>query len=271
MRKFCIFLVILFLLASCSTPTSQQNKTQKIISLSPNITEIVYFLGAGDRMIGRTSYCNYPPEVSKVESVGDPLNLKIERIIELKPDIVLVNRLVQIEVINKLRQANLNVETFDPQTIYDVLDTIDKIANLLGSPKKSRLLLTDLEKYHKQVSEKNSLLVYVEIWDNPPTTFGKTSLGADMVRWIGAKNLGDMLIGDFPTISNEAIVDLNPDYLIIPESYNKKPEDLNKRVGFTNLKAVKNKKILIMKDDILMRAGPRILEAIKQLTHFLEK
>ncbi len=222
-------------------------------------------------MIGRTSYCNYPPEVSSVESVGDPLNLKIERIIELKPDLVLVNRLVQIEVINKLKQAGLRVEAFDPQTVSEVPDTIDEIADLLGAPKKGEQLRAELEKYRRPTSAENPTLVYVEIWDNPPSTFGKSSLGADMVRWVGAKNLGDMLVGDFPTTSNEAIADLNPDCIVIPESYNKKTEDLAKRTGFANVKAIKNGRVLIINDDILMRPGPRVLEAIKQLSQLVDK
>ena len=273
MKKILSVLLLAFMLCSCGVQPAQPSAsaTEKIVSLSPNITEIVYFVGAGDRLIGRTSWCNYPPEVAKVESLGDPYALKTERIVELSPDVVLVNRLIPLDVINKIKYSGIRVETFDPQTINDVLETIDKVADICGLPTKSQELGPEINSLHKQTPEGSKKLVYLEIWDNPPTTFGKNSLGADMVRWVGAENAGDRLEGDFPTLSEEAIAGLDPEVIIVPESYKKTVAEIVKRQGVARTRAAKNGSIHIMNDDLLMRPSPRVLDALKIISQIVGK
>lgn len=273
MKKILSVLLLAFMLCSCGVQPAQPsaNAPEKIISLSPNITEIVYFVGAGDRLIGRTSQCNYPPEVAKVESLGNPYALKIERVVELLPDVVLVNRLVPLDVINKIKSSGIRVETFDPQTVNDVLDTIDKVADICGLPAKSQELRPEIESLHKETAKGSKKLVYLEIWDNPPTTFGKNSLGADMVRWVGAENAGDRLEGDFPTLSEEAIAGLDPEVIIVPESYKKTVAEIEKRQGVAKTRAAKNGSIYIMNDDLLMRPSPRVLDALKIISQIVGK
>jgi len=273
MKKILSVLLLAFMLCSCGVQPAQPsaNAPEKIISLSPNITEIVYFVGAGDRLIGRTSQCNYPPEVAKVESLGNPYALKIERVVELLPDVVLVNRLVPLDVINKIKSSGIRVETFDPQTINDVLGTIDKVADICGLPAKSQELRPEIDSLRKETIKSSKKLVYLEIWDNPPTTFGKSSLGADMIRWVGAENVGDRLEGDFPTFSEEAIAGLDPEVIIVPESYKKTVVEIEKRQGIAKTRAAKNGSIYIMNDDLLMRPSPRVLDALKIISQIVGK
>lgn len=268
MKRFFAIILTTLLLASCGTSSPKPDEIKTIVSLTPNMTEIVYFLNMGERLIGRTNYCNYPPECLKVESVGDPLNLRLERIVELKPDLVLVNRMVKMEDVNKLKEAGLYVEAFDPQTIEEIFSTMDKIADLCGVERNTDELRVECAKYKKD--KPTGALFYMEIWDSPATTFGKNTLGSDLINWIGGKNIGDDLQGEFPTISKESLVALDPDIIIYPQSYKPEQADFASK-GFGQIKAVKNAKVFALNDDLMMRPSPRVFETLKILTQFAGK
>ena len=239
---------------------------ERIVSLTPNTTEIIYYLDLGGKLVGRSSYCNYPPEVSKVLSIGDPMSLSIEKIVELKPDLVVANRMIPIEIIEKIKSLGINVAAFDPLTVDGVLETIDKIANLCHVPTKTQELKTELEKYKKPLGNK---LVYVEIWNDPPTTYGANTFGSDMIKWVGGKNLGDELKGAYPMTTDEALIKLNPQIVILPTNNDKAIEQFKARKGLDAIDAVKNNMVFAIDEDIISRPGPRILDAIKVLSEHI--
>lgn len=244
------------------------NPPKKIISLTPNTTEIVYFLGLGDKLIGRTNYCNYPPAVSKVESIGDVTTFSIEKIVALKPDLVIANRMISLEFIEKLQSMGLNVAAFDPNSVDAIIDTIKKIALICGVPHNTDALSSALDNLKKT---SNGNTVYIEIWNNPPTTFGKETFGSDMVKWVGATNLGDSLEGVYPTTTDESLIKLNPDVVIIPTKNRKAVEEFKSRKGFDIIRAVKENKVFTIDEDIMSRPGPRVIDAIKQLEVFINR
>ena len=282
MKRIVGLFVIIFLLTSCGGSNQIQSKTviddlgnpvaltatpKKIISLSPSLTEVVYYLGLGKNLVGRTNFCNYPPEVVKVETMGDILNLKIERIVELQPDLILANRGVPMEIIDKLKKTNLIVTAFDPKTVEEIFDVLDKVADLCQVDRRSIQVREELAKL--KADNTNGPLVYIEIWDNPFSTFGKNTFGADLVRWVGGKNFGDTLIGDYPNPAAEAVIQSNPDIIIIPESYQPNQQDFAKRPGFEGVTAVVKSKVFAISDDLIMRPGPRIIESARILKMFL--
>jgi iron complex transport system substrate-binding protein len=235
---------------------------QRIISLTPNTTEIICFLGLGDKLIGRTNYCNYPPEVSKVPSIGDVTTFSIEKIVAMKPDLVIANRMISLEFIEKLQSMGVNVAAFDPNTVDGIIDTIKRIALVCGVPDNTESLSADLQTFKKPENDK---IVYVEIWNKPPTTFGKDTFGSDTVKWIGGINLGDTLEGAYPTTTDEALIKINPDIVILPTKSKTAVEEFKSRKGFDILKAVKDNKVFSIDEDIISRPGPRIIDAIRQL------
>lgn len=239
-----------------------------IISLTPNMTEIVYFLGLGDKLIGRTNYCNYPPAVSKVQSIGDVTTFSIEKIVEMNPDIVVANRMISLEFIEKLQSMGLNVAAFDPNSVEGIIDTIKRIALICGVPHNTDPLYSALINHKKQ---QNGKIVYVEIWNKPPTTFGKDTFGSDVIKWVGATNLGDSLEGAYPTTTDESIIKINPDVVVIPTKSKTAVEEFKSRKGFDILKAVKENRVFAIDEDIMSRPGPRIIDAIKQLEVFLNR
>lgn len=241
---------------------------KSIISLTPNTTEIVYFLGLDDKLIGRTNYCNYPPTVSKVQSIGDVTTFSIEKIVSMQPDLIIANRMISLEFIEKLQSMGLNVAAFDPNSVEAIIDTIKRIALICGVPHNSDPLHSALINHKKK---QNGKVVYVEIWNNPPTTFGKDTFGSDVINWVGGTNLGDSLEGAYPTTTDESIIKINPDVVVIPTKSKTAIEEFKSRKGFDILKAVKENKVFAIDEDIMSRPGPRIIDAIKQLEMFLNR
>ncbi|MBP7732243.1 MAG: cobalamin-binding protein [Caldisericia bacterium] len=242
---------------------------QRIISLTPNTTEILCFLGLEGRLIGRSNYCNYPPEVEKVPSIGDVTTFSIEKIVAMRPDLVVANRMISLEFVEKLQSMGLNVAAFDPNTVDGIIDTIKRIALICGVPDKTESLNADLETYKR--TESTGKIVYIEIWNSPPTTFGKDTFGSDVIKWVGGTNLGDSLEGAYPTTTDEALIKLNPDVVVIPTKSSTAVEEFKSRKGFDILKAVKDNKIFAIDEDIMSRPGPRIIDAIKQLDNEINR
>lgn len=236
---------------------------QRIISLTPNTTEILCFLGLEDRLIGRSNYCNYPPEVEEVPSIGDVTTFSIEKIVAMEPDLIVANRMISLEFVEKLQSMGLNVAAFDPNTVDGIIDTIKRIALICGVPDKTESLSAGLETYKR--TEPTGKIVYIEIWNSPPTTFGKDTFGSDVIKWVGGTNLGDSLEGAYPTTTDEALIKLNPDAVVIPTKNSTAVEEFKSRKGFDILKAVKDNKVFAIDEDIMSRPGPRIIDAIKQL------
>jgi cobalamin transport system substrate-binding protein len=278
MKKFglfvSVFIVVLMVFVSCGNPVvvddlgydiTTEKAPQRIVSLTPNITEMLFYLGVGDRVVARTSFCNYPPEVSEIPAIGDMMNLSVETILDFEPDLVIANRMVPMEIIEQLRQISskkIIVSAFDPDSIEGVISTIDRIATLCHVPSKSKELLNQMNKLK---AEKSNKLVYVEIWGDPPMTFGKNTFGSDLIKWAGCTNLGDKVAGDFPTTTHESIIDLNPDVIIIPDPYGETVEGISSRPGYSEITAVKNGKVFSVDADIIMRPGPRMVLALAEL------
>ncbi len=244
---------------------SVTNPPRKIVSLTPNTTEIICYLGLRDKLIGRSNYCNYPPEVKEVTSVGDPLTLSVEKILEMQPDLVVANRMIPVEIIDKMKSLGLNVAAFDPLSVDGVIDTIDRIAMICNVPSKSDELKKELDFYKKESTGKT---VYIEIWNDPPTTYGKNTFGSDMVKWVGATNIGDSMEGSYPVTTNEALLALNPDIVLIPTFNSKAVDDFKIRPGFDAMKAVKDGRVYAVNEDVMSRPGPRVIDAIKLLSEY---
>ena len=122
-------------------------KIERIVSLAPNLTEIVYAIGAGDRLVGDTTYCDYPPEAKNVAKIGDTMHPSIERIIALKPQIALVSTASQLEAFTKqLDQQRIAIYVTNPQSLDGVLASIQRLGDLLGEPDRATSLVTELHK-----------------------------------------------------------------------------------------------------------------------------
>ncbi len=270
MRK--IIIVTFMLIFICQHAVAGQ---MRIISIAPAATEIVCALGLEDDLVAVSSYCDYPPEVKNKEKAGSFSEPNIEKILVLKPDIILATGLEQAQAVEKLRRLGLPVMVSDPKNFPGLYDSILEIGKACGKEREAVSLINKMKKTISAVSAKVALMepdkrpkVYLEIWHDPIMTAGKGSFIDEMITIAGGINVTSDAPRAFSQFSPELIVKRDPDVIILGYMVKEESaaETLSKRFGWDKINAVKQKRVYDDIDpNILFRPGPRLADAVVQL------
>ena len=249
----------------------------RAISLAPSITESIFAAGAGDRLVGVTTYCNYPPETASIEKIGDTLNPNIEKIIALKPDIVFVSTASQLESFTKtLDEQGVSVFVSDPKSLDNVFRSIIGLGELFGTRENAEEAVRKLDGRRQMATHASSYVepraereqptrVFVQISREPLFTIGKDSFLTDVLKLAYGESVTRDVPTAYPMLSKETALALNPDAIILSDSEdNQTPNDV-----FKNSPAVKNGRVYKINADIISRPGPRLVDAIEQIAGFL--
>jgi len=245
-------------------------KVNRAISLAPSITESIFAAGAGDRLVGVTTYCNYPAETSAIEKVGDTQTPNIERIIALKPDIVFVSTASQLEAFTQtLAEQNIAVFVSNAVSLDGAIAGIRKFGEIFETNAKANATAGDIERranaLNDRLKDQMKVRVFVQISKEPLFTIGKTSFLTETVEHAGAVSVTKDIESAYPKLSKETALALNPDAIIISDSEdNREANDV-----FKNSPAVKNGRVYKIDTDIISRPGPRLVDAIEQIAGFL--
>lgn len=288
------FIVILLLLCFIAVPACRTEKTQvgtssanremtddlgkkitlpnevtRAVSLAPNLTEIIFAVGGGDRLVGVTSFCDYPQEATKIQKVGDTLKPNIENIIALKPDVVFVSTASQLESFTSiLEKQGIKVFVTNPNSLKDIYKSIEQIGEVFGRKNKADEIVDNLKKRVAEVEAKTKdaekVKTFLQI-DKSLYTIGKESFLTDLIEKAGGVSVTADVETDYPKISKEKAFALNPDAIILSDSSdNNEPNEV-----FATSAAVKNGKVFKIKADILSRPGPRIVDGLEQIAKSL--
>jgi len=251
-----------------------EKEPKRIISIAPNITEGIYALGKGSSLVGRSNYDDYPNEALRVPTVGDLLEPSIEKIVELKPDLVIASALFNKDIIKKLEGLNIKVIVLgDKENFNGVYDTISKLGQVVNASERSQSVITRMKKKVADVAQKvasarKPTVYYVAgFGKGGDFTAGKDTFIGNMIEMAGGKNAAADIIGW--KYSLEKLVEKNPDVLICSKLYDSK-EGIETAVGYKDLLAVKSGKLFEIDENIIVRQGPRLadgLEAIAKLVH----
>lgn len=253
---------------------------KRIVSLSPSNTEILFALGAGDRVVGVTDYCDYPPEViekvrkGEIQRVGGYSTVNIERVLALKPDLVLAsygNGLATIETLRKFT----NVLAFDPKDIRGVERTILAIGKAVGNYENAEKLVEQMEERISKIKakERSGKKVVHIIWNDPIWVSGKETFIDEAISIAGGVNAFNF--SGWRTVSVEDLIRANPDVIIVSSGSGMgggKDVVYEWVISDSRLKsvnAVKNGKVFVIDADIISRPGPRIVDAVEQVYAFL--
>lgn len=247
---------------------------ERIISVAPNITETIYALGKGDKLVGRTDYCDYPSEASNVESIGTLTNPNIEKIVELKPDVVIVSTHFKKDNIDKLESLGIKIVSIYGEESFDgVYDTINKAAEILNVKQTGDKLVSDMKNKVETVTakvknlEKPSVYYVVGYGKYGDFTATKETFISEAIEMAGGNNAANDAEGW--KYSLEKLVEKNPEILICDNKNNTK-SSIEATDGYKDLKAVKEGKLLEIDSNLLNRQGPRLadgLEALAKLIH----
>ena len=247
---------------------------ERIISLAPSNTEVIFALGLEDKLVGVTDYCDYPPEVETKPSIGGFTTPNIEEVVALAPDLILAASLHEKKIIPQLEQRGLAVLALTPKTLDQVLASIRLIGEVTGKEEAAAALLADMEKRIKAVTDRTSSLsedekpvVFYLTWHDPLMTSGQGTLNNELLQQAGGRNIFPEVSGT-ESVDFEQLVARNPQVMIagigmgsgedLPLQYLKEESRLQ------DTDAGKNGRIHGIDMDLTGRPGPRVVNGLEQ-------
>lgn len=244
---------------------------QRIVSLSPAITEILFAIGLDEEIVGTTDYCDYPEAALDKPKVGGFNTLNIELIVQAEPDIIFIASGVQAEYRDAFNKYGFKTFILDAQNIDQVVENIELAGLILDRQDQAKAVADDIRLRKDYVMEKTAglerPLVFFEVWDEPLLSAGPETFIADILETVSAINFAHDAKSDYPQINLELILDRDPDFYIAVNHKNNLP--LNERPGFESLKAVKNKNYFRIEDDYVTLPGPRIIIGLEEVANFI--
>ncbi len=249
-------------------------RVTRVVSLAPNLTEIVFAVGAGDRLVGRTSYCDYPPEAKAVAEIGDTLHPSLERIIALKPQVVLISTSSQLEVFTQQLQ-NQNIAAFvtDPHDLEGVFRSIQQIGEMLGQKEQSDQLVQKLRErtsaVEQAVNGKQPVRVFYQVSGEPLYTAGHDAFVTDLMRRAGAISVTADVPGAWPKYSNESALAAKPEGIILPTGGSMGSANSDVTEALRRSPAALQGRVYKINDDYLTRPGPRAIDGLEAMARAL--
>jgi len=248
---------------------------QRIISLAPGCTEIIFAVGLGTRVIGVDDYSNYPEAAKNITKIGSYLNPNLEVIVSLEPDLILASDMTSKEYITSLEEKKLTVFVLAPKAIQGIIRDVRLVGIIGNKTREADNLTNSLEQRINAITSKtsNSSLyrpkVYVEYYSY--WTYGPGSFGNDLISMAGGKNISATTATAYSEITNEFVVASDPELIVFTVGLHTSTtiKDIKSRTGWDKVGAVQNNKIYTIDDDIISRAGPRIVDALEQLAKLI--
>ncbi len=260
---------------------SGEERAIRIVSVAPATTEILFALGSGSELVGVSQFCNYPQEARNIEKVGTFSQPDIEKIISLRPDIVFCTGLEQAPAITTFRQLGLKVYVSDPKNFEDLYNSIIEISSLIGKTENGKALVDKMKREIDRIgriAESNigssRPRVFIEFWHAPIMTAGRGSFIDEMIERAGGVNIAKDSKKPYTYYSQEQVFYHDPEYIILAYMQGgADPYDLiSKRYGWSGLSAVRNRHVYNDIDpDILLRAGPRLVDGLRSIQERLAR
>ncbi len=249
---------------------------RKIISLAPHVTELVFAAGAGAYLVGVTAFSDYPPEAKRILSLGDSGKVDVERILALKPDLVIAWKsgnhsgdLAQLE--------RLGVRLFvtEPRHLEDVPRLLRAIGSLAGTDADASRAAAGFEQrmdgLKKKFAARRPVSVFYQIWDAPLMTVNGEHLINDVIALCGGRNIFARLSSLTPAVSMESVVSLNPEVIVASGSLYQNAQIWKSWQRFTGIRAVQKERLYFIHPDLMQRQTPRILEGAQRLCELLDR
>jgi len=249
---------------------------RRLISLAPNLTEILYALGLGERVVGVTNHCNYPPEVTLKPKVGSYINLNVERIISLAPDLVIgtVDG-NERNVLDLLQQARVKVFFVNPRNVRQAIETIFIVGSVCGLPERARQISDRLTLRVNQIVESTRAakrpLVFLQINIQPIMTVNRSTVHHDLIYLAGGENMTADEPVTYPRISLEEVIRRRPGVILVSSMeregrFEKARQDW---LQWTSIPAVQEGRVHLIDSDLIDRASPRVVDGLEVMAKLL--
>ncbi len=247
---------------------------ERLLSLAPSNTEILFALGLGDRIVGVTDFCDFPEEAKEKEKVGGFADPNIEKILSLEPDLIFAVSGLQDTAVERLRDEGLNVFVVNPKTVDELTDVIRRVGKVADVADSAGELAGELEARISAVKEKvaeatGTPSVFYEVYSEPLMTAGKNTIINDVIGVAGGASLGSESDEDYPQFSLETLIEQDPDVYFASTGSMSEPKDIAAREGWEGLTVSANGRIHVIDENIINRSGPRLIDALEQFAELI--
>jgi iron complex transport system substrate-binding protein len=247
---------------------------QRIISLSPSNTEVLFALGLEDRLVGVTEYCNYPPEAQEKAIIGGFATPSIEKIIELEPDLVLASTIHEEDLLPLFDELGITVMVVESSTLLELFTTMSLVAEVSGVTAAGEALIASMqerinavEAVIAMVSPAERTLVYYEVYSDPLMSAGQGAFINEIIQLAGGVNIFNDITDNYPEVSAEVVVERQPEVILFPDYHGTADlvlETMTGRPGWESVPAVISGRVYAISDDAFARPGPRVVEAVEE-------
>ena len=252
-----------------------EHHAQRIVSLAPHVTELLFSIDAGERVVGAVNYSNYPEAAKSIPRVGGYNALDLERIVTLEPDLVIGwqsgNNPADLE---KLRRFDLPLFINEPRRLTDIPDTLRRLAVLTGTEQQAGTVIADFKERLERLGrfyEREPVSVFYQIWDRPLMTVNDEHLISDVIRLCGGRNVFGDTASLTPQVSEESVIERQPQAIIIGGMEQQHEQWIERWRHWEQLPAVRNEHLFMINPDHLQRHTVRILQGAETLCRQLEQ
>jgi iron complex transport system substrate-binding protein len=258
-------------------PVDIEEIPQRIISLAPSNTEILFALGLEDKVVGVTEHCNYPPEALDKEKIGGFSTPDIEKIIAVQPDLIFAADIHQKEVIPALEEMGLTVFALAPEDLDGILKDIQMVGKITGKEEEASELLNRMGNRIKAITDKTTSLqerprVFYITWHDPLWTSGSGTFIDELIEKAGGVNIFQD-VTEHKAVDIELVIARNPEIIIActghGEAEGKPFEWAKNEPRLQATEAIKNKRLYQINADLVSRSGPRIVDALEWFAYFI--
>jgi ABC-type Fe3+-hydroxamate transport system substrate-binding protein len=268
-----LVLVVLCLAGCRPSGRSPVGPSQRIVSLLPSFTEILFAIGAGDHVVGRTQWCDYPPAALNVPSVGEGLPPNIEAVAARKPDLVVLYNAgggPNVTAARQLERIGIRTVLIELNRLEDLGPAARTLGRLTGREARADSLARTMDSLAARPPPSPTTSLAFVVWDNPPIVIGHGSYLDELAAQAGARNVFDDVSAPSAQVSLETIVARDPAWIAVLSDSGTAPA-FAKRREWRAVRAVREGRFLLLKGSLFGRPGPRSAEAIKQLEALLAR
>ncbi len=269
LARFCIFIFAIAVFNATANP-------QRIVALSPHSVEMLFALGLGDRIVATLDTSDYPQAAKKIPRVGNFAGVKIEKILALKPDLIVAwkggNKASDLE---KLESLGLNLFYSQPKNIQAVISEMRALAEIAGIKQKGEQIAEQLNNQYQRLKshyeKRDKVRVFYQLWHKPLRSIGGNNWIDSMINDCGAENIFQSSKAPYPVVSFESVLTRNPAVIIIPDTSEALAEKKRLWDNWPEIAAVKKQQIYAVNGDLLHRFTPRAIEGLQQLCQAIEQ
>lgn len=254
---------------------SLQRPAQRVISMAPHVTELLFAAGGGDRIVGAVSYSDYPEAAKRIPNIGDNRDIDVERVMAMKPDLIVVWRHGSSDrQVDLLRKTGIPMFYSEPHKLADIPDSLIRLGRLMGTDKEAQPAAADLQQklaaLAAQYANRSPVRMFYQVWDKPLFTLNGQHIVSDAMRLCGGVNIFANMKTVAPNVGIEAVLQEDPEAIV--GTAEKSPSDggvaMWKR--YPTMTAVRRDNLFLLDGNLLNRAGPRMMAGTAALCELLD-